>query len=254
MKKFLSLLFVLQLVISCSSGGSSSGDDGNTGGSDDVSVTGVSLSKSSITITDGVFNSSDGTYTLTATVMPDNATNSNITWSSDNESVATVSGGVITGIAAGEATITVKTADGGYVDTCDVTVTVSEDSYESNDEFDYAVTLSATDQQGISVQSFSTGDDEDWYKFSNVGSSLGISILAGKVGDNSKLDVNIYLYDSSKNLVASATSNNETYNYSYNVAYLEYKPSSTGTYYLRVISRSGDAGYYCLYRSTFGFF
>lgn len=79
-------------------------------------VTGVSLNKSTITV--GL----SSTGTLTATVSPSNATNLNITWSSDDESVATVVDGVVTGVSVGTATITVETVDGNYTDTCVVTV------------------------------------------------------------------------------------------------------------------------------------
>ena len=61
---------------------------------------------------------------LTATVAPEGATNNAIEWSSSNSGVATVSAsGLVTGISAGNATITVTTVDGGITATCDVTVT-----------------------------------------------------------------------------------------------------------------------------------
>jgi len=82
-----------------------------------ISVTGVSLDYSSLTITEG------DSQALTATVSPINATDKSVTWSSSNSSVATVSStGVVTGKAAGNATITVKTTDGGKTATCAVTV------------------------------------------------------------------------------------------------------------------------------------
>ena len=82
-----------------------------------VPVEGVSLSKTSTTITAGQ------TETLTATVQPSNATNKNVTWSSDNSAVATVdANGNVTAVKAGTATIT-ATADGGKTATCEVTVT-----------------------------------------------------------------------------------------------------------------------------------
>ena len=79
-------------------------------------VTGVTLDKSSATLTEG------DELTLTATVNPDNATNKNVTWSSSNSSVASVSNGKVTALKAGKATITVKTDDGGKTATCEVTV------------------------------------------------------------------------------------------------------------------------------------
>lgn len=82
-----------------------------------VSVESVTLNKDTLSLTAG------GHETLTATVNPDNATNKAVTWSSDNEAVATVSSsGEVTGVKKGTATITVKTADGDFTATCTVTV------------------------------------------------------------------------------------------------------------------------------------
>jgi len=80
-----------------------------------ISVTGVSISRSSLSLNVGE-NS-----TLTAEVSPSNATNKTITWTSSNNSVATVdSTGKVTAIGAGTATIT-ATAD-GKSSSCTVTV------------------------------------------------------------------------------------------------------------------------------------
>ena len=87
----------------------------------EVSVTGVSLDKTSLTMTEGE------TQTLTATVSPSNATDKSVTWSSNNTSVATVSSsGVVTAVKAGSSTITVKTNNGGKTATCSVTVNAAE--------------------------------------------------------------------------------------------------------------------------------
>ncbi len=83
-----------------------------------VAVTGVTLSKTSLSLTEG------GSETLTATVVPDNATNKNVSWSSSNTATATVDNtGKVTAVKAGSATITVTTADGGKTAICSVTVT-----------------------------------------------------------------------------------------------------------------------------------
>ena len=84
-----------------------------------VSVTGVSLDKATLELYTG------DTATLTATVQPSNATNQNVTWQSDNANVATVEGGTVTAVGAGETDITVTTEDGGKTATCHVTVTQS---------------------------------------------------------------------------------------------------------------------------------
>ena len=60
---------------------------------------------------------------LTATVLPDNATNKGIEWESSNTAVATVSEGIVVAVAPGEAVITVRTTDGSNLSaTCAVTV------------------------------------------------------------------------------------------------------------------------------------
>lgn len=66
----------------------------------------------------------NATKQLTAVVYPTDAANKNVTWTSDNDAVATVDGtGLVTAKAAGKATITATTEDGGHTDTCVVTVT-----------------------------------------------------------------------------------------------------------------------------------
>jgi hypothetical protein len=102
-----------------------------------ISVTGVSLDKTSLSMAVG------DTQTLNATVTPSNATDKTVTWSSSNTAVATVSSsGLVTAKAAGSATITVATSDGGKTATCEVSVASSstpsgglEDTYD--DEFDF---------------------------------------------------------------------------------------------------------------------
>ena len=88
----------------------SSGGDGGTseGGSDKpgpINVSSISLNFKTIYLNIGE------TKTVIAKVYPSNATNKNVTWSSSNNSVATVSNGNITGVSNGTVTIT-ATADG----------------------------------------------------------------------------------------------------------------------------------------------
>ena len=84
MKRFVSMVFIgLVMVLGMSLAGCGD-DDGGGGESGSTAVTGVSLNKSSTTITVG------STEQLTSTVEPANATDKRVNWSSDNESVATV--------------------------------------------------------------------------------------------------------------------------------------------------------------------
>ena len=86
-------------------------------GDSPISVESISLNISEMEITVG-----ESTQ-LTATILPENATFKTLTWSSNNNSVATVSStGIVTGVAVGSATITVTSTDGNKTATCNVSV------------------------------------------------------------------------------------------------------------------------------------
>ncbi len=80
-----------------------------------IEVTSVSLNKTSLTLEIGE------SETLTATVLPSNATDKSVTWTSSDKSVVTVINGRITAVGAGAATITATTSNGKTA-SCSVTV------------------------------------------------------------------------------------------------------------------------------------
>lgn len=81
-------------------------------------VSSVSLNKSSSSLYVG------DTEQLTATVLPADASDKTVSWGTSNANVVTVtSGGLVTAIGAGSATITVTTTDGGKTATCSYTIT-----------------------------------------------------------------------------------------------------------------------------------
>ena len=91
-----------------------------------VAVASVSLSQAEASMTVG-----GDALTLTATVAPDNATDQTVTWTTSDASVATVTDGVVTAVAAGTATITATATNGTPDDTSDdfsatCTVTVTD--------------------------------------------------------------------------------------------------------------------------------
>ena len=92
----------------------------NLGSSSTVAVESVSLDQQTLTLIE------DETATLTATVSPEDATNKNVTWTSDNADVATVENGTVTAVAEGTANITVTTEDGEHTATCAVTVNAKQ--------------------------------------------------------------------------------------------------------------------------------
>ncbi len=89
----------------------------------DIKVASITLSANTLYLTEGDIN------TLTATVLPNNATNKYVTWSSSNPSVASVSStGVVTAVAEGSATISVKANDGSNAEaSCQITVQAAID-------------------------------------------------------------------------------------------------------------------------------
>ena len=80
-----------------------------------VNANSITLSDSSKSIKVG------SSIKLSHTISPANTTNKTVTWSSSNKTVATVNNGVVKGIKAGTATITVKTSNGKTA-TCKITV------------------------------------------------------------------------------------------------------------------------------------
>ncbi len=140
-------------------------------------VTGVTLSDASISI------NTDSTYTLAATVMPVDAVNKNVTWSSSDNAIATVdSNGVVSGAASGSATITVTTVDGGYTASCEVTVSVAHDYSQ-----DYFTIESLADNNTIMM------------KKGSINANISYSV------DNGNTWINLTLSTSTTNL---ATINN----------------------------------------------
>ena len=90
---------------------------------DKPDVTGIALDKHDISL---VTDSDEDDANLRATITPEDAGDTNVIWTSSDESVATVSGsteyGYVKAVGAGTCTITARTRDGDFTDTCTVTV------------------------------------------------------------------------------------------------------------------------------------
>ncbi len=80
-----------------------------------INPTSIKLNETSATMYYG------GTLTLAETLEPANVTETNVTWTSSNPTVATVNNGTIKAKSAGKTTITAKTVN-GLTATCDITV------------------------------------------------------------------------------------------------------------------------------------
>ncbi len=88
--------------------------------SNPVPVTGITVNPATLELHAGQ------EFALNTDIQPANASNKSVSWTSDNELVASVSaGGVVTALAVGTATITATTDDGGFTDDCEVSVSES---------------------------------------------------------------------------------------------------------------------------------
>ncbi len=154
-----------------------------SGTSSVVKVSGVSVTPASASI------AVNGNLQLTAAISPSNASNTSVTWSSGNTSVATVNGsGLVIGVSAGTATITATTADGGKTATSTVTVSNNSVSVSSVAISPTSVTLTtvgATQQLSASISpSNATNQNVSWSSDNNnvatvSSSGLVTAIAAG---------------------------------------------------------------------------
>ena len=95
-----------------------------------IHISSISFDRTSLSIPVG------RAKTITAAILPEDATNKTITWTSSNTDVATVSYGKVSAIQTGSCTITATTYDGGLTATCQVTVVPTSDpSYYSSTDF-----------------------------------------------------------------------------------------------------------------------
>jgi 6-phosphogluconolactonase (cycloisomerase 2 family) len=110
------------LSVSCPNPTSDDGNSRVATGDGVIAVTGVTLDRATAMVLVG------STVQLTATVTPSDATDSAVTWSSSADAVAMVSNtGLVSGVAAGTASVTATTSDGGF--SAAATVTVRTDPY-----------------------------------------------------------------------------------------------------------------------------
>lgn len=134
-----------------------------------VRVTGAKLSTTSKTVKPGE------SFSLGASVTPSNATNKYFSYTTSNSSVATVdSSGKVTAKAAGSATISARSVDGGYTASCKLTVSGAEEGVITVDGVKYEL-----------CDNYSSSylyDQRDYSKFVSGGSNVGCSATAEAIG------------------------------------------------------------------------
>jgi hypothetical protein len=216
MKKIFKLIGIIALVAvigfsfaACDdSDGDGDGDGVGGGGAATASVTGVTLNKNDISLS--VWE----TATLTATVAPGNAKNKTVSWSTSDETKATVANGVVTAVATGTATITVTTEDGNFTDTCSVSVLPSI--------IPSGTTVTKLTENVWTDGNLPTSSDEQWFKFTATASTQFIHVSLGTLnalyvqvynssGFPVQSETNLYTGSSTRYISRTVTTGQEYY-------------------------------------------
>lgn len=138
-----------------------------------IKVTGVTLNSNNKTLKLG------DKATLIAVIEPLNATNKNITWTSENTSVATVdSNGVVTAVGIGETTIIAKTEDGEFTASCQVfvepietvpvNISITKHEVAVNNTVDVLININNVPVKGISAADFIVNFDSTKLEVVNI--------------------------------------------------------------------------------------
>jgi uncharacterized protein YjdB len=132
-----------------------------------VAVTGIVLDQAELQLASGVM------ITITATVLPENASNKNVFWSTDNEACASVNNGIVKAEAVGTAIITAKTEEGAFEASCAVIVLPAidkkapvilnikpESGQNTGGDIRPAISASYADESGVAIESVKVYLDE----------------------------------------------------------------------------------------------
>lgn len=157
-------------------------------------VTGITLDRQSVELT-----SVGESVQLQATVLPEDAENKKIKWSSSNETICKVSeNGLVTAVKAGNATITVSTEDGNFVAQCSVSIRLKVTNVQL-EKHELTLKVGEFEKLGVQITPLDannknikwTSEDETIATVNNAGVVTGLK--AGKVriyatsGENSEI-------------------------------------------------------------------
>ncbi len=143
-----------------------------------IEVSNIVLDKEQIALGEG------GTEQLTATVLPEEATDKTVTWTSSDETIATVDDkGEVTAVKAGTATITVTTKDGGKTATCKVTVVVPSMTFTTTkaigEKIELQINAEAADQAGVWIDLNNNGKKDDGEAVTTFDDKKRVSYIIG---------------------------------------------------------------------------
>ena len=205
-----------------------------------IAVSGVMLSDSTATV------KVSKTVTLVASISPANATNKNVTWSSSNASIASVSNqGVVTGVSAGTATITVTTVDGNKTASCVVTVTASSGEEEFTITYGDLPTAYSTSStvytadSGIKFQAYNCANYSSKMQWrANSGylqNTEALELQSLTINDRESNTLTVYGSNTAGTFTVEITGNNDVYDLT-GYCYFKIARTSNGAAYCSSIS------------------
>lgn len=201
-----------------------------------IAVTSVSLSSNSETIKVGK------TVTLIPTISPSNATNKNVTWSSSNTGVATVSEGIVTGVSAGTVTITVTTVSGNKTATC--TVVVQESSAGGEETFPITYTdLPTSYQTGSTVYTADSGIKFQAYNCANYSSKMQFKASSGYLQTTEELELQSVTINDRESNTLTVYGSNTAGSFSTEITGTNDVYDLSGYSYFKVARTASGAGY-----------
>lgn len=129
-----------------------------------INVTGLTVDPESATMVLG------DTLSLTASVAPENADDTSVTWSSDNDAIATVdSNGIVRGVSVGQANIMAETTGGDFSDSAAITVETLTDPFVEFTDRNFYLSTDFSNTEALDVSA-------------NYHAGSGNTVVAGSTG------------------------------------------------------------------------
>jgi len=217
-------------------------------------ATGVTLNKTSATL-----NAAGETLQLTATIAPDNAFDKSVTWTSSNNTVATVdANGLVTAVGNGTCTIIATTTDGGFAATCEVTVNIPEPEPDEPEEPDQpeidptAPTITVSDVRSLAGEtveitvSISNNPGFAGMAYDIVYDNTVLELVSYELGLGSAIcvDSGVGTYADKINLQYAAAKNVEGDGVLVTLTFKVKEEATEGTTEIRIVPEEGTFFYY----------